>query len=73
MLISGGLDSSLVAAITVKMVKENKINLAKRGMTKVHSFCIGLKGSPDLAASKLVGEYLGTEHHAFEYTVDEGI
>jgi len=51
LLISGGLDSSLIASITVKLVKEGKIDLAKQGMTKVHSFCIGLKNSPDLIAS----------------------
>lgn len=71
--ISGGVDSSLVASIVVRLVKEGYIDLKKRGMTKVHSFCIGLEGSPDLEASKAVADYLGTEHHPFTYTVEEGI
>ncbi|KAL4511626.1 hypothetical protein ABPG72_012471 [Tetrahymena utriculariae] len=71
--ISGGVDSSIVAAITVRLVKEGKIDIKKRGMDKVHSFCIGLKGSPDIESSRKVAEYLGTEHHAFIYTPEEGI
>lgn len=73
MFISGGVDSSLIAAITVRLVAEGKIDIHKRGMDKVHSFCIGLEGSPDIEASHKVAEYLGTEHHAFVYTPAEGI
>jgi asparagine synthase (glutamine-hydrolysing) len=54
-------------------VKEGKIDLSQRGMAKIHSFCIGLQGSPDLSAAEKVASFLGTEHHSFEYTVDEGI
>ena len=40
---------------------------------KLHSFSIGLPGSPDLIAAKKVAEFLGTAHHAFTFTVQEGI
>ncbi|CAA7036644.1 unnamed protein product [Microthlaspi erraticum] len=65
-LLSGGLDSSLVAAITARHLEETKAS-------KLHSFCVGLEGSPDLKAGKEVAEYLGTEHHEFHFTVQDGI
>merc|ERR1711871_835918 len=43
------------------------------GGQKLHSFCIGLEGSPDLAAAQKVADYLGTIHHSFTYTIQEGI
>ena len=66
-LLSGGLDSSLVASVAAKMVKENQIS----GSTKktsirlqaLHSFCIGLEGSPDLQAAKRVADFIGSVHH----------
>lgn len=42
-------------------------------MTRVHSFCVGLEGSPDIAAAQEVADFLGTEHHAIIYTPEEGI
>lgn len=60
-LISGGLDSSIIAAIAQKHSKE-----------KLHSFSIGLKGSPDLAKAKIMAQHIGTEHHSIEYTIQEG-
>ena len=42
-------------------------------MTEVHSFCIGLKDSPDLIQSRKVANFIGTVHHEFIYTVEEGI
>uniref|UniRef100_A0A1J3HEI5 Asparagine synthetase [glutamine-hydrolyzing] n=1 Tax=Noccaea caerulescens TaxID=107243 RepID=A0A1J3HEI5_NOCCA len=65
-LLSGGLDSSLVASITARHLEETKAS-------KLHSFCVGLEGSPDLKAGKEVAEYLGTEHHEFHFTVQDGI
>lgn len=66
-LLSGGLDSSLVASICAR-------NIARRSESfpKLHSFTVGLEGSPDLMAAKKVAEYLGTKHHAYTYTLDEG-
>ncbi|KAL6757147.1 hypothetical protein V8C86DRAFT_2630165 [Haematococcus lacustris] len=67
-LLSGGLDSSLVAAIASR-------HLGKAGGVwgKLHSFCVGLEGSPDLKAGKQVADFLGTDHHEFHFTVQEGI
>jgi asparagine synthase (glutamine-hydrolysing) len=71
--LSGGVDSSLIAGIVAKLVRDGEIDLKKRGMRKLHSFTIGLKGSPDLHYAQQVAKFLGTEHHAFTYTVEEGI
>jgi asparagine synthase (glutamine-hydrolysing) len=66
-LLSGGLDSSLVAAICARNIKRRSTSFPK-----LHSFTIGLDGSPDLIAAKKVAEYLGTTHHAYTYTIQEG-
>ncbi|XP_031477605.1 asparagine synthetase [glutamine-hydrolyzing] 2-like [Nymphaea colorata] len=70
-LLSGGLDSSLVASVASRHLA--KANVAKQWGSQLHTFCIGLKGSPDLKAAKEVADYLGTFHHEFEFTVQEGI
>jgi asparagine synthase (glutamine-hydrolysing) len=61
--LSGGLDSSLVAAIAQRYLRE-------RGMT-LKTFAVGLEGSPDLLAARAVAEHLGTEHHEHVYTEKE--
>ncbi len=74
-LLSGGLDSSLIAAITQKFA-ENRVEDEGRTRAwwpRLHSFSIGLTGSPDLAAAKKVADSLGTVHHAIHFTVQEGI
>ena len=70
-LISGGLDSSLVAAI-VKRHVDSKTSKTMWG-NNLHSFSIGLKGAPDLKYAKIVADYLGTIHHELTFTVQEGI
>ncbi|MET7141783.1 asparagine synthase B [Xanthomonas sp. PPL139] len=74
-LLSGGLDSSLVAAVAArfarKRIEEN--DEAEAWWPRLHSFAIGLKGSPDLAAAAIAAESLGTVHHGFEYTFEEGL
>lgn len=72
-LLSGGLDSSLVASITCKLVREGKIDL-KWGQ-KIHSFSIGLVGSksPDSEKASEAAKFLGTIHHDFRYTIQEGL
>lgn len=67
-LLSGGLDSTIVAAIAAKMAR-----LRRPDYPVVHTFCIGLKGSPDLHWAKLVAQELGTHHTSLEYTVEEGL
>lgn len=73
LLISGGIDSSLIASIAMRLVKEGVINIEEKGMKQVPSFCIGLKDSPDVIAARKVAELIGTKHHEFTYTLDEGI
>jgi asparagine synthase (glutamine-hydrolysing) len=70
-LLSGGLDSSLVAAIAVRHLAGTEAD--RRWGTKLHSFCVGLAGSPDLKAAREVAEYLGTLHHEFHFTVQADI
>ncbi len=69
-LLSGGLDSSLTSSIASKLVKEGK---NKNWGQQLHSFSIGLEGAPDLKFGKMVAEHLGTIHHEFHFTVEEGI
>ncbi|RXR08377.1 asparagine synthase B [Pseudoxanthomonas composti] len=74
-LLSGGLDSSLVAAVAARYAR-HRIEDGDRTEAwwpRLHSFAIGLKGSPDLAAAAIAGEALGTVHHGFEYTFEEGL
>ncbi|KAF1820521.1 glutamine-hydrolyzing asparagine synthase [Dissoconium aciculare CBS 342.82] len=65
-LLSGGLDSSLIASIAQRMTSE-------RGGERLHSFSIGLENAPDLAAAQKAAEYIGTKHHTFTFTVEEGL
>ncbi|KEH34318.1 asparagine synthetase [glutamine-hydrolyzing] protein [Medicago truncatula] len=70
-LLSGGLDSSLVAAVTARYLAGTKA--AKQWGAKLHSFCVGLKGAPDLKAGREVADFLGTVHHEFQFTIQDGI
>ncbi|KAK7853767.1 asparagine synthetase [glutamine-hydrolyzing] 3 [Quercus suber] len=70
-LLSGGLDSSLVAAVASRHMVE--LEAACQWGSQLHTFCVGLKGSPDLKAAREVADYLGTRHHEFHFTVQEGI
>ena len=74
-LLSGGLDSSVIAALAVSMAdKRVETGSEERAWwPRVHSFAIGLEGSPDLAAAEKAAKALGTVHHAFHFTVQEGI
>lgn len=69
-LLSGGLDSSLIASITSRIIKEKPVN---NWGQQLHSFSIGLKGAPDLLAAREVADALGTIHHEFTFTVQDGI
>ncbi|KAG7034197.1 Asparagine synthetase [glutamine-hydrolyzing] 3 [Cucurbita argyrosperma subsp. argyrosperma] len=70
-LLSGGLDSSLVAAVACRHLADSEA--ANQWGSQLHTFCVGLKGSPDLGAAREVADYLGTRHHEFHFTVQEGI
>jgi asparagine synthase (glutamine-hydrolysing) len=68
-LLSGGLDSSLIASITNMLIKDK----CSVWGNKLHSFSIGLKDAPDLKYARKVADYLGTVHHEINFTVQEGI
>uniref|UniRef100_A0A977Q795 Asparagine synthetase [glutamine-hydrolyzing] n=1 Tax=Vitis vinifera TaxID=29760 RepID=A0A977Q795_VITVI len=70
-LLSGGLDSSLVASVASRYMLQSEA--ACQWGSQLHTFCIGLKGSPDLKAAREVANYLGTRHHEFHFTVQEGL
>jgi len=74
-LLSGGLDSSLIAALVARhaerRVEDNEQSQA--WWPRLHSFTIGLKGAPDLIAAREVAQFLGTVHHEYHFTVQEGI
>lgn len=74
-LLSGGLDSSVISAIAkkyaAKRVETN--NTTEAWWPQLHSFAVGLIGSPDLTAAKKVAEHIGTVHHEIHFTVQEGL
>jgi len=74
-LLSGGLDSSLVAACAALFARRRieDDDRAEAWWPRLHSFAIGLDGSPDLAAAEIAAEALGTVHHGFKYTFEEGL
>jgi len=73
-LLSGGLDSSLVTAIAARHGSEVVNCNAEGGATKkLSSFAVGLVGSPDLAAAAKAAKYIGTDHHEITFTVQEGL
>lgn len=66
-LLSGGLDSSLVAATLIKLMKEKKVPYP------LQTFAIGMEDSPDLQAARKVANYIGSEHHEIIFDAEEGI
>ena len=74
-LLSGGLDSSVISAIA-EQFSEHRIeddSQTRAYWPRLHSFAVGLKGAPDLAKARLVAEHIGTVHHEINYTIQEGI
>ena len=74
-LLSGGLDSSITSAIAKKYASK-RIESGDREdawYPQLHSFSIGLEGSPDLAAAKKVSDHIGTIHHEITFTIQEGL
>ncbi len=74
-LLSGGLDSSVISAIAMKFaphrIEEDSKSVA--WWPRLHSFAVGLKGAPDLAKARMVADYIGTVHHEINYTIQEGL
>ncbi|MDR1455896.1 MAG: asparagine synthase B, partial [Tannerella sp.] len=75
-LLSGGLDSSIISAVA-KLFAGTRIEDSSRKTEawwpQLHSFAIGLEGSPDLIAAKKVADHIGTVHHEIHYTIQEGL
>jgi asparagine synthase (glutamine-hydrolysing) len=74
-LLSGGLDSSIIAAIAKKYASRRieSDDAAEAWWPQLHSFAIGLENAPDLKAAKMVAEHIGTIHHEISYTIQEGL
>jgi len=74
-LLSGGLDSSIIAALAERFA-EHRIEddgKTKAWWPRLHSFAVGLRGAPDLAKARLAAEHIGTVHHEVNYTLQEGL
>ncbi|WP_400080758.1 asparagine synthase B [Winogradskyella sp. R77965] len=74
-LLSGGLDSSVTSAIA-KKYSERRVEADDKEQAwwpQLHSFSVGLEGSPDLAAAKKVADFIGTVHHEIKFTIQEGL
>ena len=74
-LLSGGLDSSVISAIAAHL-SEKRVEdggKSRAWFPRLHSFAIGLEGAPDLKKARIVADYLGTVHHEIHYTIEEGL
>ncbi|GAC1388526.1 MAG: asparagine synthase B [Ginsengibacter sp.] len=74
-LLSGGLDSSIISAIAKKFAARRieTEDLQDAWYPQLHSFAVGLKESPDLAAARKVANHIGTVHHEVNFTIEEGL
>lgn len=74
-LLSGGLDSSVVSAIAKKYAQKRveSDDASDAWYPQLHSFAVGLEGSPDLAAAQKVADHIGTVHHEIKFTIQEGL
>ena len=74
-LLSGGLDSSVTSAIAKKYAQKRieSDDKSEAWYPQLHSFSVGLEGSPDLAAAKKVADHIGTIHHEIKFTIQEGL
>ena len=74
-LLSGGLDSSIISAVAKKFAPRRieTGNTEEAWWPQLHSFAVGLIGSPDLAAARKVADHIGTVHHEINFTVQEGL
>ena len=74
-LLSGGLDSSITSALAKKYAQKRieSQDTDEAWWPRLHSFAIGLEGSPDLAAAQKVADHLDTVHHEIKFTIQEGL
>ena len=74
-LLSGGLDSSITSALAKKFASKRVESGDTKGAwwPQLHSFSVGLEGSPDLAAAREVANHIGTVHHEIKFTIQEGL
>ena len=74
-LLSGGLDSSITSAVAKKYAQKRieSGDTVDAWYPQLHSFAVGLEGSPDLAAAQVVADHLGTIHHEIKFTIQEGL
>ena len=74
-LLSGGLDSSVTSAIAKKYAEKRieSDDTSEAWWPRLHSFSVGLEGSPDLAAAQKVADHIGTVHHEIKFTIQEGL
>lgn len=74
-LLSGGLDSSVISAIAEKYsaMRIESGDTDRAWWPRLHSFAVGLQGAPDLAKAREVAEFIGTVHHEINYTIQEGL
>jgi len=74
-LLSGGLDSSVISAIAKKFAPKRieSDDVAEAWWPRLHSFAVGLTGSPDLASARKVADHIGTVHHEINFTIEEGL
>ena len=74
-LLSGGLDSSVISAIAARYASHRieTDGAEKAWWPRLHSFAVGLKGAPDLEKARVVAEHIGTVHHEINYTIQEGL
>lgn len=74
-LLSGGLDSSVTSAIAKKFAEKRieSDDTQAAWWPQLHSFSVGLEGSPDLAAAQKVADHIGTVHHEIKFTIQEGL
>ncbi len=74
-LLSGGLDSSIIAAVASRYASRRveDDDRSQAWWPRLHSFAIGLEGAPDLPAARQMADHIGTVHHEFQFTLQEGL
>jgi len=72
-LLSGGLDSSVIASLAAQYVKQRTNSGSGVSVGRLHTFSVGMKSSPDLVAARRVAEFIGSTHHELVFTFDQAL